>query len=63
MRVKSYAIDQDTGEETFEGECDLDEAIERDDPEYHKALVYLETRGRYYVGGGAAQLFLLFRVS
>lgn len=41
--------------------CDLDCAIERDDPEYDIALAELAKTGRYMVGGGAAPLFLLKR--
>ncbi len=62
MKIKVYAVDQSTGAETFDGECELDEALERDDPEYAIALGQLLTIGRYWVGGGAAALSLLMRV-
>jgi hypothetical protein len=61
MKIKIYAVDQNTGVETFDAECDLDEAIERDDPEYAEALDELQKTGRYWVGGGAAALSLLTR--
>lgn len=60
MRIRIYAVDQQTGAETVEGECDLTEAL--DDPEYLDALMELEKVGRYWVGGGAAALSLLMRI-
>lgn len=61
MKVRIYAVNQDTGIETFADECRLDEAIERGDPEYYRALVELTKVGRYWIGGGAAPLSLLMR--
>jgi hypothetical protein len=61
MKIKIYTIDQNTGTQTLEGECDLDEALDRDDPEYIEALDALQRQGRYLVGGGAAPLSLLMR--
>lgn len=62
MRVRVYAVDQDTGEEKYVNMSHLSELIETSDDEYADALNQLEKCGRYYIGGGAAQLFLLFRV-
>jgi hypothetical protein len=60
MMIKQYTVD-DTGGETFEGECALDDCFEVDDPEYQVALSELDASGRYWCGGGAAVLFLLVR--
>ncbi len=62
MRVTTFTVDQDTGAETFEGECELHEALDPSDDEYLEAVLALASRGRHYVGGGAAQLFLMLRV-
>jgi len=61
MKIKTYAVNQDTGAETFEGECDLADALEPETEEYGEALDELRHQGRCWIGGGAAQLFLLTR--
>ena len=61
MRIKIYTVNQDTGTETLDGECELHEALDRDDPEYAEALDELHKSGRFWVGGGAAALSLLTR--
>ena len=57
--VKCYAINQATGEETLQGSGYLDDFLPRDDDEYYTASEALKNQGRYWVGGGASQLFLL----
>lgn len=64
MRVKVILVEQDTGNETPQGDSDLDMLFGDGtaDPEYPIAVAALERVGRCYVGGGAAPLFLLFPI-
>ncbi len=61
MRIKIYSVDQDTGEETFDDECWLYEAIDPvDDPELTEiAHRELRATGRFWCGGGASPLCLM----
>ena len=68
MEVKLYAVDQETGEQRFERVADLAEVLAFDGMDeddlmgmYHEALDEIQRSGRYWLGGGAAQLFLLMR--
>ncbi len=63
MKVRVYAVDQDTAEETFEGERWLTDIIDTEESreEYEATAARLAKVGSTYVGGGAAQLFLLYR--
>jgi hypothetical protein len=60
MRVKIYDIDSNTGEQTLRGE-DATLAMFDDDDDRHWVEHELRSRGRSYVGGGAAPLVLLVR--
>lgn len=57
MKIKLYAVNQDTGEQVFEGEKWLDDLFEEGDEELYIAKRELCDVGRYWIGGGAAQLF------
>lgn len=59
-RVAVFAVDQDSGAETFDGEAWLDDLFEPDDAEKREVEAHLRATGRAYIGGGAAQMFLLF---
>ena len=58
MMVKIYNVDQNTNAETFECEASLREVFE-DETDYAEAYAELKISGRFWSGGGAAQLFLL----
>lgn len=64
MNVKIYDVNG-YGEETLRSECDLLECFPDGalDDEYLQALAELRDAGRFWVGGGAAPLVLLMRVS
>lgn len=56
MKVKLYAVNQDTGAESFERECDVADLFE-DSDECWNVTREVKEHGRCWIGGGAAQLF------
>ncbi len=63
MRVRILEIDQNTGAETPQDEAELIDCFGdgRGNLEYLQAVdALVHGVGHYYIGGGAAPLFLLF---
>ena len=68
MQVKLYAVNHETGEQRFERVADLADVLAFDGMDeddlmdlYHEAAEEIARAGRYWIGGGAAQLFLAMR--
>ena len=62
MQVRIFAVDQETGAEQYIGAGDLTTTgLDPETDEYRDAAYELRRNGRVWVGGGAAQLFLLMR--
>lgn len=61
MRVRIYDVDAE-GSETFRATCELRDCFPVDD-DYYNAMSELTRSGRYWGGGGAAPLVLLFRIT
>lgn len=66
-KVRVYLVNQDTGEETPQPDCWLADMFPSEWPddgprnaEYLEAMAGIQRDGRWYVGGGARPLFLLF---
>jgi hypothetical protein len=59
--VNVYRVDQDTFEETFDRRCYLVDLFGdgENDAEYQDARYEIGQVGRAWIGGGAAQLFLV----
>ena len=61
MKVKLYAVNQDTGDMVFEKCVWLDDLFDEADEERHSAAREVRDVGRYWIGGGAAPLFYVSR--
>lgn len=60
MRIRIYAVEQDSDAETLVGVADaLTDCLNAEDPQYAETERELAEYGVAYVGGGAAQLFKL----
>lgn len=61
MQVKLYAVDQESGIETLQAECDILDCFDGSDDdqceECFDAMGKIETIGSAFVGGGAAPLY------
>ena len=57
MKVKLYAVNQDTGEQTFDRICEINDLFE-DQNEAYVVNMEIKDSGRAWIGGGAAPLFL-----
>lgn len=62
MIIKLYAVDQTTGEESFQTDCYLRDCFDLEDADqlhdYEHCEEQLREHGRVWIGGGAAALFL-----
>jgi hypothetical protein len=57
MKVLIYHVNQTTGEETFEEECEhLCDVLDAESEEYHEAFIALISEGSVLIGGGASPL-------
>jgi len=67
MKIKMFGIDQGTGEETLEWDGEFADFVansELGETELEECRAMLSgPEARCYIGGGAAALFLLMRVS
>ena len=59
MRVTIHTVEQGTGIETFDNEEELDVVLQQNPELADDMEAALFSSGRYYVGGGAAPLFII----
>lgn len=57
MKVKLFSVNQETGAETLERICEVQDMFE-DENEAYSVNMEIKASGRAWIGGGAAPLFL-----